>query len=34
MPALIEAAGNLVTVGESMHTLESVFGTYVERHVA
>jgi methylmalonyl-CoA mutase N-terminal domain/subunit len=34
MPALVEAAGNLVTVGECMHSLESVFGTYVERHVA
>jgi methylmalonyl-CoA mutase N-terminal domain/subunit len=34
MPALVEAAGNLVTVGESMHALESVFGTYVERQVA
>jgi methylmalonyl-CoA mutase, N-terminal domain len=34
MPALIQAAGNLVTVGESMRALESVFGTYVERQVA
>jgi methylmalonyl-CoA mutase N-terminal domain/subunit len=34
MPALIEAAGNMVTVGESMRSLESVFGTYVERQVA
>jgi methylmalonyl-CoA mutase N-terminal domain/subunit len=34
MPALIEAAGNLVTVGETMRALESVFGTYVERQVA
>ncbi len=34
MPALIEAAGNLVTVGETMHALETVFGTYVERQVA
>jgi methylmalonyl-CoA mutase N-terminal domain/subunit len=34
MPALIEAAGNMVTVGESMRALESVFGTYVERQVA
>ena len=34
MPALIEAAGSMVTVGESMGALESVFGTYVERHVA
>src|SRR6516162_6206308 len=34
MPAFIEAAGNQVTVGESMRALESVFGTYVERQVA
>jgi methylmalonyl-CoA mutase, N-terminal domain len=34
MPALIEAAGTMVTVGESMHALESVFGAYVERQVA
>ena len=34
MPALIEAAGHMVTVGESMQALESVFGIYVERHVA
>jgi methylmalonyl-CoA mutase N-terminal domain/subunit len=34
MPALVEAAGHLVTVGESMRALESVFGTYVERQVA
>jgi len=34
MPALIEAARHLVTVGEAMAALESVFGTYVERHVA
>jgi methylmalonyl-CoA mutase N-terminal domain/subunit len=34
MPALIEAARHHVTVGESMGALESVFGTYVERHVA
>jgi len=34
IPALIEAAGNMVTVGESMRALESVFGTYVERQVA
>ena len=34
MPALIEAAGHMVTVGEAMHALETVFGTYVERQVA
>ncbi len=34
MPALIEAARNHVSVGESMRALESVFGLYVERHVA
>jgi methylmalonyl-CoA mutase N-terminal domain/subunit len=34
MPALIEAAGHMVTVGEVMHALETVFGTYVERQVA
>jgi methylmalonyl-CoA mutase, N-terminal domain len=34
MPALIEAAGRMVTVGEAMHALETVFGTYVERQVA
>jgi methylmalonyl-CoA mutase N-terminal domain/subunit len=34
MPALIEAAGQMVTVGEAMHALETVFGTYVERQVA
>ena len=34
MPALIEAARHHVTVGESMRALESVFGLYVERHVA
>jgi methylmalonyl-CoA mutase, N-terminal domain len=34
MPALIESAGNMVTVGEIMQALESVFGTYVERQVA
>jgi methylmalonyl-CoA mutase N-terminal domain/subunit len=34
MPALIEAARSMVTVGEAMRALESVFGTYVERHVA
>ena len=31
MPALIEAARSYVTVGEAMHTLESVFGTWFER---
>ncbi len=34
MPALIEAARSMVTVGEAMAALESVFGTYVERQVA
>jgi methylmalonyl-CoA mutase, N-terminal domain len=34
MPALIEAARSMVTVGETMRALESVFGTYVERQVA
>jgi methylmalonyl-CoA mutase N-terminal domain/subunit len=34
MPALIDAARSMVTVGEAMRALESVFGTYVERHVA
>ncbi len=34
MPALIEAAQNLVTVGESMRALESVFGLFFERNVA
>jgi methylmalonyl-CoA mutase N-terminal domain/subunit len=34
MPALIEAARHLVTVGEAMAAMESVFGVYVERHVA
>jgi methylmalonyl-CoA mutase N-terminal domain/subunit len=34
MPALIEGAHNLVTLGESMRALEAVFGVYVERHVA
>jgi methylmalonyl-CoA mutase N-terminal domain/subunit len=34
MPALIEAARDMVTVGESMRAMESVFGIYVERHVA
>ena len=33
MPALIEAAVAHVTVGESMRTLESVFGTWFERSV-
>ena len=31
MPALIEAARQHVTVGESMRALESVFGLYTER---
>jgi len=31
MPALIEAAANYVTVGESMGALQSVFGTWFER---
>jgi methylmalonyl-CoA mutase N-terminal domain/subunit len=34
MPALIEGARSMVTVGEAMRALESVFGIYVERHVA
>ena len=34
MPALVEAANAYVTVGEAMHALESVFGTWVERSVA
>jgi methylmalonyl-CoA mutase N-terminal domain/subunit len=34
MPALIEAAHRHVTVGETMQALESVFGIFVERHVA
>ena len=34
MPALIEAAHDHVTVGEAMGAMESVFGTYYERHVA
>jgi methylmalonyl-CoA mutase N-terminal domain/subunit len=34
MPALIEAARNLVTVGVSMRAMESVFGLWYERHVA
>jgi methylmalonyl-CoA mutase N-terminal domain/subunit len=33
MPALIEAGTNLVTVGESMRALESVFGLWYERSV-
>ena len=31
MPALIEAAGAYATVGETIHALEEVFGTWVER---
>jgi len=34
MPALIEAAAAEVSVGESMHALESVFGTWYERPLA
>jgi methylmalonyl-CoA mutase N-terminal domain/subunit len=34
MPALIEAAGTMVTVGEAMRALETVFGIYMERQVA
>jgi methylmalonyl-CoA mutase, N-terminal domain len=34
MPALIEAARHLVTVGEAMGAMESVFGIWYERHVA
>ncbi len=34
MPALIDAAHAHVTVGEAMRAMESVFGTYTERHVA
>ena len=34
MPALIDVARSLVTVGEAMRALESVFGTWYERHVA
>ena len=30
MPALIEAARSYATVGEAMHTLEGVFGTWTE----
>ncbi len=33
MPALVEAARTLVTVGEAMSAMESVFGLYYERHV-
>jgi len=33
MPALIDAAANFVTVGESMRALESVFGLWYERSV-
>jgi len=34
MPALIEAATNQVTIGESMQALGSVFGTWFERPIA
>ncbi len=34
MPALIEAAHTMATLGEAMGALESVFGIYTERHVA
>ena len=34
MPALIEAAQAMVTVGETMRALESIFGIYIERQVA
>jgi methylmalonyl-CoA mutase, N-terminal domain len=34
MPALIECARSMVTVGESMHAMESIFGLWYERHVA
>jgi methylmalonyl-CoA mutase, N-terminal domain len=34
MPALIEAAHAMVTVGETMRALESIFGVYMERQVA
>ena len=34
MPALIEARAAWSRVGEAMRALESVFGVYVERHVA
>jgi methylmalonyl-CoA mutase N-terminal domain/subunit len=34
MPAFIDAAKAYVTVGEAMHALESVFGTWFERSIA
>jgi methylmalonyl-CoA mutase, N-terminal domain len=34
MPALIEAAHAMATLGEAMGALETVFGIYTERHVA
>jgi methylmalonyl-CoA mutase, N-terminal domain len=34
MPALIEAARAMATLGEAMGALETVFGIYTERHVA
>ncbi|HTX64051.1 MAG TPA: methylmalonyl-CoA mutase family protein, partial [Acidimicrobiales bacterium] len=34
MPALVEAAGAYVTVGEAMRALESVFGIWYERAIA
>ncbi len=34
MPALVEAAHAMVTLGEMTAALEQVFGTYTERHVA
>ena len=34
MPGLIDAAKARVTLGETMHALESVFGTWIERSVA
>ncbi|HTU37666.1 MAG TPA: methylmalonyl-CoA mutase family protein [Acidimicrobiales bacterium] len=34
MPGLIDAAHAMVTLGEAMGALESVFGIYTERHVA
>ncbi len=34
MPALVDAARVLVTVGEAMRAMETVFGVYFERHVA
>jgi methylmalonyl-CoA mutase, N-terminal domain len=33
MPALLDAAAAYVTIGETVHALESVFGTWVERAV-